>query len=82
MSKMDLEDRFIRLMKIGMMEDLNLIEMDICCRSCKKHDEIVDGEEWTWVDEKTKVCKECYIDLIKALDEHCPHCNIGCDYCK
>ena len=68
--------------KMDLMEDLNLIEMDICCRSCNKHDEMVDGEPWTWVDEKTKVCKECYIDLIRALDENCPYCDMGCNHCK
>jgi hypothetical protein len=82
MSKMDLESRFQRIMIKGLLEDLNLIEINGECRNCKGHDEIVNGEPFTYLDEKTKLCEPCYRQMVEALDEHCPYCVIGCDYCK
>jgi hypothetical protein len=81
MSKMDLETEFHYAMKQGMREDFNPIEMDIPCKACKNYDELIDGEPWTWLDEKTQFCKKCYISMVNDMMPSCPYCTRGCADC-
>jgi hypothetical protein len=81
MSKMDLETEFHEYMIEGLLEDLNLLDIQGVCINCGYHEEIIDNEPWTHLDEKTKLCESCYKKMLKAIDLECPYCINGCTDC-
>jgi len=81
MSKMDLESQYIRAMQRGLIEDMRLIDTEGKCADCQEYDEIIDGEEWSCLDEKTGLCESCYKHMVKSVELNCPYCRHGCVDC-
>jgi hypothetical protein len=59
----------------------NVLKLDICCIGCGKADEVVDGEPWTELDAKTKLCRECFKEYLLDEADGCPYCTNGCRNC-
>lgn len=57
------------------------IEMNRGCFGCGHVDEIINGEPFTDLDEKTKLCEICYKDFLEAQEDRCPYCNTYCNDC-
>jgi hypothetical protein len=67
--------------KIDMWYEFNPTCIDIKCVGCGKFDEIVDDEEWTELDSKTKLCEACFRELILEESLNCRYCSSHCSMC-
>lgn len=81
MNATDLETQFHKAIIRGMLEDIHLRDVEGECKQCRGYDEIVKGEPWTYLDERTGLCEACYMQSVREVEQQCPYCSNGCSDC-